>query len=301
MSPVSVVPFTAGGQKLTVSISVLLAQTVFLFLIAQKVPETSLSVPLIGKWVSACSLRTCAGLSPSLIRAPADWRCSFLIFLRYLIFVMCVTTLIATNQIVVLNFSLRSPSTHTMSQTIKHVSRSSAEDNYGCHDTSNLSENRKHIAKHTHTHNPWSPLGSRFSLTLHHRLRAVPLCPQHFYTRCFRPPDNGVLVLSIYPYVVNPGQLHSIRYFFWYSGVISLYFYNTIFSAGVPGNGTSLPVHAPTGRWEWGHNGGERHQGAAPQLLWSDAESRGIRPETTSQWNDVWQTEGEARSDALHR
>ncbi|XP_071390952.1 acetylcholine receptor subunit epsilon [Centroberyx affinis] len=81
-------PAQAGGQKLTVSISVLLAQTVFLILIAQKIPETSLSVPLIGK---------------------------------YLIFVMCVTTLIATNQIVVLNFSLRSPSTHTMSHTIKHV------------------------------------------------------------------------------------------------------------------------------------------------------------------------------------
>lgn len=81
-------PAQAGGQKLTVAISVLLAQTVFLFLIAQKVPETSLSVPLIGK---------------------------------YLIFVMCVTTLIATNQIVVLNFSLRSPSTHTMSHTIKHI------------------------------------------------------------------------------------------------------------------------------------------------------------------------------------
>ncbi|KAM9332553.1 acetylcholine receptor subunit epsilon [Pholidichthys leucotaenia] len=81
-------PAQAGGQKVTVAISVLLAQTVFLFLIAQKVPETSLSVPLIGK---------------------------------YLIFVMCVTTLIATNQIVVLNFSLRSPSSHTMSHTIKHL------------------------------------------------------------------------------------------------------------------------------------------------------------------------------------
>ncbi|XP_068600248.1 acetylcholine receptor subunit epsilon [Brachionichthys hirsutus] len=81
-------PAQAGGQKLTVSISVLLAQTVFVFLIAQKIPETSLSVPLIGK---------------------------------YLIFVMCVTTLIATNQIVVLNFSLRSPSTHTMSHAIKHL------------------------------------------------------------------------------------------------------------------------------------------------------------------------------------
>ncbi|XP_068187272.1 acetylcholine receptor subunit epsilon [Antennarius striatus] len=81
-------PAQAGGQKLTVSISVLLAQTVFIFLIAQKIPETSLSVPLIGK---------------------------------YLIFVMCVTTLIATNQIVVLNLSLRSPSTHTMSHTLKHL------------------------------------------------------------------------------------------------------------------------------------------------------------------------------------
>ncbi|KAG1958950.1 acetylcholine receptor subunit epsilon [Pimephales promelas] len=78
----------AGGQKLTVSISVLLAQTVFLILIAQKIPETSLSVPLIGK---------------------------------YLIFVMSMTTLIVTNCIIVLNFSLRSPSTHNMSHTIKHI------------------------------------------------------------------------------------------------------------------------------------------------------------------------------------
>ncbi|KAK5601029.1 hypothetical protein CRENBAI_005264, partial [Crenichthys baileyi] len=40
---------------------------------------------------------------------------------QYLIFVMCVTTLIATNQIVVLNYSLRSPSTHIMPQTVKHL------------------------------------------------------------------------------------------------------------------------------------------------------------------------------------
>ncbi|XP_022451806.1 acetylcholine receptor subunit epsilon isoform X3 [Delphinapterus leucas] len=42
-------PAQAGGQKCTVSINVLLAQTVFLFLIAQKIPETSLSVPLLGR------------------------------------------------------------------------------------------------------------------------------------------------------------------------------------------------------------------------------------------------------------
>ncbi|XP_053473827.1 acetylcholine receptor subunit epsilon isoform X3 [Ictalurus furcatus] len=81
-------PAKAGGQKITVSISVLLAQTVFLFLIAQKIPETSLSVPLIGK---------------------------------YLIFVMSVTTLIVTNCIIVLNYSCRTPSTHSMPRKIKHI------------------------------------------------------------------------------------------------------------------------------------------------------------------------------------
>uniref|UniRef100_H9GLK1 Uncharacterized protein n=1 Tax=Anolis carolinensis TaxID=28377 RepID=H9GLK1_ANOCA len=81
-------PAESGGQKCTVSISVLLAQTVFLFLIAQQVPETSLSVPLIGK---------------------------------YLLFVMVVATIIVTNCVIVLNVSLRSPSTHAMSRRLKHV------------------------------------------------------------------------------------------------------------------------------------------------------------------------------------
>ncbi|XP_072833418.2 acetylcholine receptor subunit epsilon isoform X2 [Pogona vitticeps] len=81
-------PAESGGQKCTVSISVLLAQTVFLFLIAQQVPETSLSVPLIGK---------------------------------YLLFVMVVATLIVMNCVIVLNMSLRSPSTHVMSERLKHL------------------------------------------------------------------------------------------------------------------------------------------------------------------------------------
>uniref|UniRef100_A0A8C4YQ33 Cholinergic receptor nicotinic epsilon subunit n=1 Tax=Gopherus evgoodei TaxID=1825980 RepID=A0A8C4YQ33_9SAUR len=80
-------PAQAGGQKCTLSISVLLAQTVFLFLIAQKVPETSLSVPLIGK---------------------------------YLMFVMGVATLIVMNCVIVLNVSLRTPNTHCMSEQLKH-------------------------------------------------------------------------------------------------------------------------------------------------------------------------------------
>lgn len=44
--------FTAGGQKCPMSIATLLGQTVFLFLIAKKVPETSKYVPLIEKYVS---------------------------------------------------------------------------------------------------------------------------------------------------------------------------------------------------------------------------------------------------------
>ncbi|XP_066118983.1 acetylcholine receptor subunit epsilon isoform X3 [Saccopteryx bilineata] len=81
-------PAQAGGQKCTVSINVLLAQTVFLFLIAQKTPETSLSVPLLG---------------------------------RYLIFVMVVATLIVMNCVIVLNVSLRTPTTHAMSRRLRHV------------------------------------------------------------------------------------------------------------------------------------------------------------------------------------
>ncbi|TRY69737.1 hypothetical protein DNTS_035417 [Danionella cerebrum] len=42
-------PAKAGGQKCTMTIAILLGQTIFLFLIAKKVPETSQAVPLIGK------------------------------------------------------------------------------------------------------------------------------------------------------------------------------------------------------------------------------------------------------------
>ncbi|KAG8147434.1 hypothetical protein E2320_000183 [Naja naja] len=80
-------PAQAGGQKCMVSISVLLAQTVFLFLITQKVTATSLTVPLIGE---------------------------------YLLFVMTLATLIITNCVIVLNVSLRSPST-CLSPRLKHL------------------------------------------------------------------------------------------------------------------------------------------------------------------------------------
>uniref|UniRef100_G3TCS1 Acetylcholine receptor subunit gamma n=1 Tax=Loxodonta africana TaxID=9785 RepID=G3TCS1_LOXAF len=79
-------PAKAGGQKCTVAINVLLAQTVFLFLVARKVPETSQAVPLISK---------------------------------YLTFLLVVTILIVVNAVVVLNVSLRSPHTHSMARGVR--------------------------------------------------------------------------------------------------------------------------------------------------------------------------------------
>ncbi|KAG7457074.1 hypothetical protein MATL_G00242650 [Megalops atlanticus] len=81
-------PAKAGGQKCTMSIAILLAQTVFLFLIAKKVPETSQAVPLIGK---------------------------------YLMFVMSVTTVVVMNCVVVLNVSLRTPNTHLLTDKVRKV------------------------------------------------------------------------------------------------------------------------------------------------------------------------------------
>uniref|UniRef100_F7DHW1 Cholinergic receptor nicotinic gamma subunit n=1 Tax=Monodelphis domestica TaxID=13616 RepID=F7DHW1_MONDO len=78
----------AGGQKCTVSTNVLLAQTVFLFLVAKKVPETSQAVPLISKYLS---------------------------------FLLVVTILIVVNAVIVLNVSLRSPHTHSMAQGVRKV------------------------------------------------------------------------------------------------------------------------------------------------------------------------------------
>ncbi|KAL7991120.1 hypothetical protein Chor_014550 [Crotalus horridus] len=38
-----------GGEKVTLAISILLAQSVFLLLISQRLPATSFAIPLIGK------------------------------------------------------------------------------------------------------------------------------------------------------------------------------------------------------------------------------------------------------------
>ncbi|XP_028289815.1 acetylcholine receptor subunit delta [Gouania willdenowi] len=75
-----------SGEKMTLSISVLLAQSVFLLLISQRLPETSMSVPLIVK---------------------------------YLMFIMVLVTFVVLNCVVVLNLHFRTPSTHVMSEWTK--------------------------------------------------------------------------------------------------------------------------------------------------------------------------------------
>ncbi|GAA6090873.1 acetylcholine receptor subunit gamma isoform X1 [Tachysurus ichikawai] len=81
-------PAKAGGQKCTMSVTILLAQTVFIFLIAKKVPESSQAMPLIGK---------------------------------YLMFVMSVTAITVMNCVVVLNVSLRTPNTHPLTNKVRKV------------------------------------------------------------------------------------------------------------------------------------------------------------------------------------
>ncbi|XP_068603972.1 acetylcholine receptor subunit delta [Brachionichthys hirsutus] len=75
-----------SGEKMTLSISVLLAQSVFLLLISQRLPETSMSIPLIVK---------------------------------YLMFIMVLVTVVVLNCVVVLNLHFRTPSTHVMSAWTK--------------------------------------------------------------------------------------------------------------------------------------------------------------------------------------
>nr|XP_054592119.1 acetylcholine receptor subunit delta [Nothobranchius furzeri] len=75
-----------SGEKMTLSISVLLAQSVFLLLISQRLPETSMSVPLIVK---------------------------------YLMFIMVLVTVVVLNCVIVLNLHFRTPSTHVMTDWTK--------------------------------------------------------------------------------------------------------------------------------------------------------------------------------------
>ncbi|XP_074046532.1 acetylcholine receptor subunit delta-like [Macrotis lagotis] len=82
------VPSNSGGEKTSVTISVLLAQSVFLLLISKRLPATSHAIPLIGK---------------------------------FLLFGMVLVTIIVLICVVTLNIHHRTPSTHVLSQGVRKM------------------------------------------------------------------------------------------------------------------------------------------------------------------------------------
>ena len=75
-----------SGEKISLCVSILLSLTVFLLLLTELIPPTSLVVPLIGK---------------------------------YLLFTMILITFSILITVIVLNVHFRSPSTHTMPEWVK--------------------------------------------------------------------------------------------------------------------------------------------------------------------------------------
>ncbi|XP_007125086.2 acetylcholine receptor subunit delta [Physeter macrocephalus] len=76
------------GEKTSMAISVLLAQSVFLLLISKRLPATSMAIPLIGK---------------------------------FLLFGMVLVTMVVVICVIVLNVHFRTPSTHVLSEGVKKL------------------------------------------------------------------------------------------------------------------------------------------------------------------------------------
>ncbi|VDI07557.1 acetylcholine receptor subunit alpha-like [Mytilus edulis] len=77
-----------SGEKITLSISILLSLTVFFLLLAEIIPPTSLVIPLLGK---------------------------------YLLFTMTAVTLSILATIITIRIHFHSPSTHKMSTSVKYI------------------------------------------------------------------------------------------------------------------------------------------------------------------------------------
>ncbi|XP_005672338.1 acetylcholine receptor subunit delta isoform X2 [Sus scrofa] len=76
------------GEKTSMAISVLLAQSVFLLLISKRLPATSMAIPLIGK---------------------------------FLLFGMVLVAMVVVICVIVLNIHFRTPSTHVLSDGVKQL------------------------------------------------------------------------------------------------------------------------------------------------------------------------------------
>ncbi|XP_036767903.2 acetylcholine receptor subunit delta isoform X1 [Manis pentadactyla] len=77
-----------SGEKTSMAIAVLLAQSVFLLLISKRLPPTSMAIPLIGK---------------------------------FLLFGMVLVTVVVVVCVIVLNIHFRTPSTHVLSEGVKKL------------------------------------------------------------------------------------------------------------------------------------------------------------------------------------
>ena len=87
-----------SGEKIALGVTVILAFSVFMLAIAEKMPETSESIPLIGEPRSFVEL---------LVNTPINQH--FTISGIYLTFVMAMTTISIIMTVIVLNFFYRGP------------------------------------------------------------------------------------------------------------------------------------------------------------------------------------------------